>query len=303
MQNECHSMRPTSTCAAKPFPVKTVLVVNADPRVEDILSTLFEPGSWSMQHAPDNAAALALSRTSRFDLIITSENTSASEDIELLRKIRAVRPHTRLIILTDQGTPADVISSMRAHAFSYFSAPFSGEALEDMIRAALDEPVWDDGIEILAATPEWMRIRSRCDFKTADRLLQFLDEIADLPESERHGFAMASREILLNAIEHGGQLDSTKTVIIEYVRARHMVMCHIADPGGGFAPDEVPHAAIANPPDEPVRHVSIREAHGMRAGGYGILLAKHLVDELIYNEEGNEVVLVKYLDFKCTQFM
>jgi anti-sigma regulatory factor (Ser/Thr protein kinase) len=33
----------------------------------------------------------------------------------------------------------------------------------------------------------------------------------------------------------------------------------------------------------------------MRPGGFGILLAKKLVDELIYNEKGNEVVLVKYL--------
>jgi DNA-binding NarL/FixJ family response regulator len=289
--------------SAKSFAVKTVLVVNADPLVEDVLSKVFEPGSWSMRHAPDNAAALALNRTSSFDLIITSEKTSASKDIELLRKIRTVRPHTRLIILTDESTPADVISSMRAHAFSYFSTPFSGEALGDMIRAALDEPVWDDGIEILAATPEWIRVRARCDFRTADRLLQFLDEIAELPENERHVFAMASREMLLNAIEHGGELDPANSIEIEYVRAKHMVMCHIADPGEGFALHQVPHAATANPSHDPTRHAGIREAQGMRPGGYGILLAKHLVDELIYSEEGNEVVLVKYLDFQCAQFV
>ena len=34
----------------------------------------------------------------------------------------------------------------------------------------------------------------------------------------------------------------------------------------------------------------------MRPGGYGILLAQKLVDELIYNEDGNEVLLVKYLN-------
>ena len=33
----------------------------------------------------------------------------------------------------------------------------------------------------------------------------------------------------------------------------------------------------------------------MRPGGYGVMLAKHLVDELIYGEKGNEVLLVKYL--------
>jgi len=34
----------------------------------------------------------------------------------------------------------------------------------------------------------------------------------------------------------------------------------------------------------------------MRPGGFGILMAKKLVDELLYNEQGNEVLLVKYLD-------
>jgi hypothetical protein len=33
----------------------------------------------------------------------------------------------------------------------------------------------------------------------------------------------------------------------------------------------------------------------MRPGGFGILMAKKLVDELLYNEQGNEVLLVKYL--------
>jgi hypothetical protein len=34
----------------------------------------------------------------------------------------------------------------------------------------------------------------------------------------------------------------------------------------------------------------------LRPGGFGVLLARHLVDELIYGEKGNEVLLLKYLD-------
>jgi len=40
----------------------------------------------------------------------------------------------------------------------------------------------------------------------------------------------------------------------------------------------------------------VREEKGLRPGGFGMLLAKKFVDELIYNEKGNEVLLVKYLD-------
>jgi anti-sigma regulatory factor (Ser/Thr protein kinase) len=85
-------------------------------------------------------------------------------------------------------------------------------------------------------------------------------------------------------------------VQISYVRAKHMVLCRIKDPGEGFTLDEIQHAAVANPPDDPIRHAAYRQERGMRPGGYGILLAQKLVDELIYNEEGNEVLLVKYLE-------
>jgi anti-sigma regulatory factor (Ser/Thr protein kinase) len=164
-----------------------------------------------------------------------------------------------------------------------------------MIRHAAEEPSWDDGIEVVSATPEWIRTFVRCDLKTADRLLQFLNEVADLPDEERHDVARAFREMLLNAIEHGGQLDPTKSVEIDYLRARRMVTCRIADPGPGFKLNDIPHAAVANPAGDPVRHMAVREEQGLRPGGFGILLARQLVDQLIYGEEGNEVLLVKYL--------
>jgi hypothetical protein len=52
----------------------------------------------------------------------------------------------------------------------------------------------------------------------------------------------------------------------------------------------VPHAAT---PDDPVGHMMVRETLGIREGGFGILMSRGLVDDLQYNEKGNEVRLVK----------
>jgi anti-sigma regulatory factor (Ser/Thr protein kinase) len=38
----------------------------------------------------------------------------------------------------------------------------------------------------------------------------------------------------------------------------------------------------------------MRESLGLREGGFGILIARGLVDDLQYNETGNEVRLVKH---------
>jgi anti-sigma regulatory factor (Ser/Thr protein kinase) len=280
----------------RPFPVRTALVVGKNLEIEAQLRAILEPDRWAIQHAADNAAALFLTQKKGFDLIFTSEKTSGREDVELLRKIRRIRPHTRLIILADDSTPEDVICSMRERAFSYFSSPVSPDSLAVMIHHAIEEPCWDDGIEVISATPEWIRIFARCDLKTADRVLQFFDEIAELPDPERSAVGAAFREILINAIEHGGGLDPDQQVEISYLRAKHMVKCRITDPGEGFTLDEIPHAAIANPDDDPVRHMQYREAQGLRPGGFGVLVAQKLVDQLIYSEQGNEVVLIKYLD-------
>ena len=70
----------------------------------------------------------------------------------------------------------------------------------------------------------------------------------------------------------------------------------VRDPGAGFRKEDITHAAHSNPSDDPMAHIALRAEQGMRAAGYGMLLAAGTVDELIYNETGNEVILIKYLD-------
>jgi anti-sigma regulatory factor (Ser/Thr protein kinase) len=272
-----------------PVPVKNVLVLDANPELKDLLARVLPEGVWTITYVATNKDALIAVIGRGYDLIITGHSTSAVEDVELLRKIRSVRPHTRLIILTDESTPSDVLDSMRAYREDH---------LTEMIRFAMESSVWDDGIELISGTPEWIRIHASCQERTANRLLQFLREMSELPPLEREQVGAAFREMLMNAIEHGGQLDPEKRVEIEYVRAKHMIACRIADPGPGFSLDEIPHAAIAHPLDDPIGHITIREELGLRPGGFGILMSKNLVDELIYNQEGNEVLLVKYLQAK-----
>ena len=275
--------------------LRNALHIDGDAQIDILLRTVLTSQSWNIQQAQSNASALRLAKEQSYDLIVTSEKTSGQEDIELLREIRPVRSDTRLIILTNKSTTTNVIAAMREHAFSYFSRPFSVDALQGMIRLATEGCCWDDGIEIISATEQGIRLRMRCDFETADRLLQFLQEIEELPDPERKQLATASRELLYNAIEHGGKLDPTNYVEIDHVRSRDMVMCRITDHGPGFMFDKIPHAAVSNPPDDPTYHIRQRQEQGMRPGGYGILVARKLVDEVMYGRDGNEVQLVKYL--------
>jgi CheY-like chemotaxis protein/anti-sigma regulatory factor (Ser/Thr protein kinase) len=290
----------TSPCnSAAPVQQKRALVVESGRDIDELLTSVLDGDGWSLRRADDNQHALALATTEPFDLIVTGRKMLGPDDVEILRRIRSARAHVRLIILTDRFTPGDVIAAVREGAFSYFSAPFDAAELAEMVRAAMAAPCWDDGIEVLSATPAWVRVAARCDLSTADRLVQFLRGVRDpdIPE----GIISAFREVLLNAIEYGGHFDPSQHVEISFIRARRAVACRVKDPGQGFSLEELRHAAINNPADDLLRHVAVREAEGLRPGGFGLLLAKKLVDELIYSEQGNEVLLVKYIDPATSQ--
>jgi anti-sigma regulatory factor (Ser/Thr protein kinase)/ActR/RegA family two-component response regulator len=275
----------------------TALTVDSGPDINELLDSVLTNEGWSVERVPDNHAVLSLATAKPFDLIVTKAKTHGPEGIELLHKIRSVRPHVRLIVLVDRFTPGDVIAAMREHAFSYFSGPFEHVALADMVRSAMASPCWDDGIEILSATPAWVRVSARCDVATANRLVQFLSAVKDpeIPAADRENIVAAFREILLNAMEHGGHFNPSQHVEISYVRARRAVACRVKDPGEGFSLEELRHAAINSPVHDLLGHVAVREAQRLRPGGFGLLLAKNLVDELVYNEKGNDVLLIKYL--------
>jgi anti-sigma regulatory factor (Ser/Thr protein kinase)/CheY-like chemotaxis protein len=275
---------------------KVALLIDPAHEIRGQLSQILPFPEWSIEEALDNAVAFDLVKSKKFDLILTSGNTSGKEDVELLRNIRRLHRHTRMIILADEGTPADVLNAMRERAFSYFSWPFPLAALADMVKHAIDAPNWDDGIEIVSSAPSGVRLLARCDPMTADRLLQFTEEMIDLPEDEKNVVGTALRELLMNAIEYGGHFDPGQFVELSYIRTKRAVACRVKDPGEGFSFDEISHAAVMNPEGDPLRHLNYREQLQLRPGGFGVLLARNSVDELIYNDQGNEVLLIKYVD-------
>lgn len=99
--------------------------------------------------------------------------------------------------------------------------------------------------------------------------------------------------LLLNAIEHGGRFSPDQQVHVTSARTLRAVVYMIRDPGEGFMPTALPHAALSNP--DGTRHAEHRERVGMRPGGFGLLVARGLVDDVVHNERGNGVLLIKYL--------
>jgi anti-sigma regulatory factor (Ser/Thr protein kinase) len=101
---------------------------------------------------------------------------------------------------------------------------------------------------------------------------------------------MAVREMGTNAIESGHKNQIDRIVTVTYRIDGEKITIIVRDTGPGFNQYDLPHAAK---PGDPIGHLELREKMGLREGGFGIMIARGLVNELQYNEKGNEVRLVK----------
>ena len=217
------------------------------------------------------------------------------DGLTLLGRIQAIRPGARVVVMTAFNRPDRVAGSLRGQAAGYVSKPFSKERLMESLDEALAWRMEPDDIEVLSDQPNWIAVRTRCKLETAHRLTQFFHELpADLNDAQRDLAATAFRELLINAIEHGGHLDPQQKVELHFIRTERSIVYYVRDPGQGFAMDRLPHAAISHP-GSPLTHTRLREEMGIRPGGFGLLLLKSFADELLYNAKGNEVILIKHL--------
>ena len=273
-----------------------ILVVDDDRTTRHVLSKVLTSAGFTTSMAKDGVEALKVLRSRRFDLLLLDVWMPRMNGLDLLAQLRKRKSRPRVVVMTSDDAPETLLKAVREQAFKYVHKPVESPELLQTVRDALKAPDVPP-IEVMSARPDWVELVVPCTREAAERIQLVMSQLdSDLAPELRESVAYAFRELLLNAIEWGGRLDPTRKVRISYLRARRMVMYRIADPGPGFKIEDLPHAAIGQSSSDPIVHMQVREEKGMRPGGFGLLMVRASVDELLYNEKRNEVVFVKYLD-------
>jgi len=274
---------------------RRILVVDDDRGLSLALSTLLKAVGHAVETAGDGPDALALLREHDFDIVLLDIGLPTMSGLDALAQARAFATPPLVIMMTADDTPETVLESVRRQAFKFLRKPFPPNSIVEVVHDAVRSAA-GLSFEVVSARPEWLELVAPCSIDMADRVESFVMQLdAHLPEDVREKVAYAFRELLMNAIEWGGKLDPNRKVRISCVRTKKMLLYKIADPGEGFDIEGLRHAAIANP-DDPIRHLEVREEKGLRPGGFGLAMTRSLVDELIYNERRNEVIFVKYIE-------
>jgi CheY-like chemotaxis protein len=274
-----------------------ILVADDDRTTRLLLSETLRAQKYTIVCVEDGAAALKKMNAGKFDLVLLDIWMPKMNGLEVLKKLRNAKKRPKVIVMTSDDAPETLLSAIREEAYQYVSKPVEPRALVSLVRETLEKKADVAPIEVVSATPTWVELLVSCSLAEAERIENFMAHLkTGLSDDVQRAVGQAFHELLLNAVEWGGKLDASRKVRISYLRAKRMLMYRIADPGPGFKFSELEHAAISHAPDSPTMHDEFRQKKGLRPGGFGLLMTKASVDELLYNEAQNEVVFVKYLD-------
>jgi CheY-like chemotaxis protein/anti-sigma regulatory factor (Ser/Thr protein kinase) len=239
---------------------------------------------WVRQNKPD----LIL-----LDLMLPDKSGySVCQELKLDRKTNLIP----IVMVTARSGHADMVKGLAVGANEYITKPFTLEQLNGAIDRAL---AWRQDLCNCGAQGE-IHFELKSDARFLEELNHMLSSLflySGLPGDSIRQLTTAFREMGMNAIEWGHRKHTDLLVSVTYRIDADRVVIKIKDHGPGFNPNQVPHAAD---PEDPAKHMEVRDALGLRAGGFGILMARGLVDELQYNETGNEVRLVKYFATRPT---
>lgn len=272
-----------------------ILLVDDDPELHQLITPMLTSDGHAVLSAPSGEDGLEILAREPIDLVLIDCIMPKMDGMQFLEQVRRTHTNLRCIMITDQGGLEIALGALRRRICDLLVKPFTLTDLRTSINTAMDScPLTE--VELVSAQPNWIQLRIPCDLAVVPVLQRLLSQLKnDLPEVTREAIAYAFREMLNNAIEHGGRLDPSKQVEVTCIRLKRAIIYWIKDPGEGFDPEMLEHAAVNNPAGDPFRHISVRDEKGLRAGGFGILLTHQLVDELVYNERRNELIFVKYL--------
>jgi len=276
---------------------RRVLMIRPEPALAAAVAGVLDLPEHELESCAGNIEAVHRLRPRSIDVVITDPSTTIEEDLALAAELRNLRPAIRTIVLAPHATHAAVVDAMRAHVFACFTPPFEYGEIAAMTASALRVEGSLDDIQVVSGSTHWLTLRVACHLLTADRVVRFMTELqSPTPDTDRDLLIAAFREMLLNAMEYGAGFDREKVVEVTAAKTARAIVYHFKDPGAGFDRGDLVHATASPSPEDVIATAMHRAEAGLRPGGFGMLIARQVADEIAYNERGNEVLLTKHID-------
>ena len=269
----------------------TALIVEDDPDQAEMAARLLRYRGFESNIAGTGGEGLAKARSLKPDVILLDLMLPDTTGFDVCRGLRLDRETmlTPIVMLTALGDDLNRTRGFRVGANAYVPKPYGAE---ELFQAIADARAWRTRMEQKQIQGE-IHVQINSEVAFLQEVNDFLMSVTlAIPFSQEQ--VLSLRQALLemgqNAIEWGNRHQSDQLVDFTYRIYPDRVEIVIRDQGSGFDRTKLAHAASA---DNPIAHMGVREKLGIREGGFGLLITHGMVDEMRYNEAGNEVTLIK----------
>lgn len=118
----------------------TVLVVEDDPVIIDLLTLTLELEGWTVLRAKDAVSALEIARAERPDIVVSDVMMPGRSGLDLIADLRAdeATAAVPVILLSARALAAEVAEGYSAGAVDYVTKPFDPDDLVERIRKVLE---------------------------------------------------------------------------------------------------------------------------------------------------------------------
>jgi DNA-binding response OmpR family regulator len=269
----------------------TALIVEDHPDQAGLVARILRMREFQPIIAEDGYSGLRLAREHRPDVLLLDLMLPDINGFDVCRQLRLDRSTMLIpvVMLTALNDMQHRVHGFRVGANAYVTKPYGVDELFQAISAARD---WHASMHQRSLQGE-VNVELNSEITLLKDLNDFLMHVCQstpLSSEQVMQLRQAVMEMAHNAIEWGNRHQSERPVKITYRIYENYLEITVRDQGSGFDRSRLPHAAM---PDDPFSHLDVREKLGLRAGGFGLLICQGMVDEMRYNESGNEVTLIK----------
>jgi CheY-like chemotaxis protein/anti-sigma regulatory factor (Ser/Thr protein kinase) len=291
--------------------MQTVLVVD-DSQVDRRLvgGLLQKTSNYEIVYACDGKDALERMELDMPDLVLTDLHMPEMNGLELVEAIKAEFPLVPIILMTAKGSEELAVEALRLGAAGYVAKRRLGDDLVSAVSQVLDAATIDRGqtrlMTRVVRTETTYELPNETSLVHAlvQQIRGLMQSMRTFNENDRLRIGIALEEALLNSLYHGNlEVSSelrdqdnseyerlaarrateapyaTRKLTVDLRMTTEEACFVITDEGPGFNPKSIPD------PTDP--------AFLERPSGRGMLLMRSFMDEISYNETGNQLTLRK----------
>ncbi|TWU36129.1 ATP-binding response regulator [Novipirellula artificiosorum] len=291
-----------------------VLLAEDSPTQVVMLKALLEEDSHEVEVAADGAIALDMIEKDIPDIVVTDMQMPNLDGLGLVQQLQRRQSPVPVILIAAEGSEKLAYQALKVGAACYLPKSAVDDSLLDSIDRVLSLMETEMSYKNLIEHLDYNEYQFTLDSKPAliDPLVNLMQQVAGglhlCDDVERARIGMAVQQALLNAMFHGNlelsrqQMLDDEEIAVEgeaslvesrlnespyadrkiHFRANlglHRLEFIIRDEGNGFDTSELPSAEEAEDLDI--------------EGGRGLVMIRSFMDEVSFNEKGNEITMVK----------